>query len=86
MAVYYIVHTLQFDVKSVTKMSGEGYPVSSVSRACQNQNNDLNISQPNIYRQPKMSAAIHGVSVSEWPEPQMGPEGHNLWLVTGPPH
>ena len=32
MAVYYIIHILQFDVKSVTKMSGEDYPVSGVSR------------------------------------------------------
>ena len=33
MAVYYIVHTLQFDVKSVTKMSGEGYPGCHVSES-----------------------------------------------------
>ena len=33
MAVYYIQHILQFDVKSVTKMSGEGYPGCHVSES-----------------------------------------------------
>ena len=33
MAVYYIAHTLQFDVKSVTKMSGEDYPGCHVSES-----------------------------------------------------
>ena len=34
MAVYYIIHILQFDVKSVTKMSGgEGYPGCHVSES-----------------------------------------------------
>ena len=33
MAIYYIIHILQFDVKSVTKMSGEGYPGCHVSES-----------------------------------------------------
>ena len=33
MAVYYIIHILQFDVKSVTKMSSEGYPGCHVSES-----------------------------------------------------
>ena len=33
MAVYYIIHILQFDVKSVTKMSGEDYPGCHVSES-----------------------------------------------------
>ena len=33
MAVYYILRILQFDVKSVTKMSGEDYPGCHVSES-----------------------------------------------------
>ena len=33
MALYYIIHILQFDVKSVTKMSGEDYPGCHVSES-----------------------------------------------------